>query len=702
MTGQNLFVEVFPLLESAIKPLTAYALEIEGSRAAGEIGGRLAYRLRQSYPGHWVWYAGRLLTDAPRTVVELMIALDIIKGETDTFKHVAGIVQDEGWVFTPQAAGAFAVRALIPEYEDALIAAMRGMGLKLANAVVQREVRVKDWVVEDYPALSLSITSHVYYDKLLSKYMPTLDQAEAVIGLQVADNTSTLRGEIVALVGTVGEHRARLLELTKRPVMQDIIRKAPDDEMVVRVRASNDNEYDYVTSALKIALRSEDMERFGVNPNHAANAQHIKPSMRAQMIRAASDVLKHAGIIGSAYNVRETPDVFLVATFEANLRFAKNRVRPYNADTLGSDFVAGGMYRSAKRFKDEAVKIAVINGLGDEIGDFIEAMQREAKRAFGFTLEVVRERKVRVLTPKNLQTAVRDMQKETRDVVLAFFPDSEAGEALDDDASDRYVKQQTVGRGIPALIVHQSTLDRPEVMTNILMGLLARAGNLPYILAEPLDYVDFIVGMDIAREEKKSSKSEDITFIARIYKSDGDLVGYALQSVTIQQGEAIPLTVMQNLFPAPIFGKARIIVHYAGYLHDDERELFDRWRAAAGTQFLLVEIAQRGAPRIYAAEGKEIRAAAWGSAFRLSGTEAFLVASRAGKDATPQPLHVRTTEPFQVEYAMHSVLAFTFLHYGALLPPKLPVTVQHSEYIAESVSRGIKPDKLLGDTPFWL
>lgn len=700
MSEQQLFVEVFPLLETALKPLAAYVLAMDGERDPAEVGGRLAQRLRAAYGGRWLWLDGRIITDNPRTGIELMITLDILKGETDTFKHVAGIEPDEGWGITAEIAAQFAVCALIPEHEDALAAAMRGMGAKLTNAVVQREVVAKAWVVEDYPALSLSIHSHIYYDKLLSKHMATLEKPADVIGLEAADNTSTLRGTITALVGTAGEQRARLLSLTKRPALQDLIAKAADDEPVVRLHTAYNGDYDFVASALKIALRPEDMETFGVNPAHAHTAQQIKPAQRAQLIRAASEVLKTAGVIGSAYNAREIPDLFLVATFEANLRFAKHRVRRYDAETIGGDLTTAGVYRRAKRFEDEPIKLAVINALGDEIDDFIEALRRAISKDFGFTLDLVRERKVRVLTPKNLQTAVRDIQKEVRDVVLAFFPDSAAGAS--DDASDTYVKQQTVGRGIPALIVHQAALDRPEVMGDIISGLIARAGNLPYVLAEPLDYVDFIVGMDIAREEKKSSKTEDITCIARIYKSDGDLVGYALQSVTIAQGEPIPLTIMQNLFPAPIFGKARIIVHYAGYLRADERAMFAKWRKAAGTQFYLVEIAQNHAARLYAAAGKAVQAAAWGSAFRLSPTEAFLVADRAVGDDTPQPLHVRSTEPFQVEFAMHSVLAFTFLHYGALHPPKLPVTVQHSEYIAEAVSHGIKPDKLLGDAAFWL
>jgi hypothetical protein len=45
---------------------------------------------------------------------------------------------------------------------------------------------------------------------------------------------------------------------------------------------------------------------------------------------------------------------------------------------------------------------------------------------------------------------------------------------------------------------------------------------------------------------------------------------------------------------------------------------------------------------------------------------------------------------------------FTLLHYGALKTPKMPVTVHHAEHIRTSVKRGVIPEMLAGDVPFWL
>jgi len=48
------------------------------------------------------------------------------------------------------------------------------------------------------------------------------------------------------------------------------------------------------------------------------------------------------------------------------------------------------------------------------------------------------------------------------------------------------------------------------------------------------------------------------------------------------------------------------------------------------------------------------------------------------------------------------VLALTYLHYGSLRPPRLPVTIHYSDKIAYLALRGIKPKNLEGDIPFWL
>ena len=151
------------------------------------------------------------------------------------------------------------------------------------------------------------------------------------------------------------------------------------------------------------------------------------------------------------------------------------------------------------------------------------------------------------------------------------------------------------------------------------------------------------------------------------------------------------------------FKGKRAVVHRDGYYRGDEKETLRRWGEQIGAQFLLLEILKTGTPRIYAKNGNAVIQPPKASAFRLSEREAFLVSSLPPfKDATPQPLRIRTEPPFGIGEGLNSVLSLTVLHYGSLRPPRLPVTTHYSDKIAYLALQGIKPKNLEGDVPYWL
>src|SRR5690606_11470120 len=150
-----------------------------------------------------------------------------------------------------------------------------------------------------------------------------------------------------------------------------------------------------------------------------------------------------------------------------------------------------------------------------------------------------------------------------------------------------------------------------------------------------------------------------------------------------------------------VFSGSWVVFHVDGPLGPGERQVLDAWAEAIGAQFFYVEIMRRGVPRVYALEAGRIGRPPRGTVFRLNHEEAFLITSSSGEDATPQPLHIRTTG-LSIEDALHSVMMFTLLHYGALKTPKLPVTIHHAEYMRSSLSRGVLPSDAAGDVPFWL
>ena len=92
-------------------------------------------------------------------------------------------------------------------------------------------------------------------------------------------------------------------------------------------------------------------------------------------------------------------------------------MRPYQPGKARADFNESGAYRLPERLKSEPLRVVVINTLADEVGDFLEALKRSLERDYKLSLEVVRERNMRVISQTNLESAVRLLQKETSDLV---------------------------------------------------------------------------------------------------------------------------------------------------------------------------------------------------------------------------------------------------------------------------------------------
>jgi hypothetical protein len=698
--SQDLFIEIFPI-ENPVTPLTAYGLQTKDGKEPNN-GGRIAYRLGKSLSGQWVWAEGRLLTDYPVSPVQIDMTLDILRPQhPDMLNNIIGAKEDKKWSDTPHAQATFALHTRVRDAEDDLFRALGKLAVTIPNARVERECELNAWMIDNQPALSVSIKSHVVYAHSLRETMlQRQEKLKQYIGWRVMDKTApTMVGTITAISGVMAQHRPRLLELTKRDVMRHLLQTAPDDEVVVKVQ-SGMNEYEYTASALNILIRPQepdDWQRFTITPDHAYKAMRLRPDIRANLVKVVSDVLKHKGIVGNAYNSRTHKYLFGKLDFLPNLVYADKKVRVFNPKTSAEDFLKGKVYRKHPRFAKAPIKMAVINTLDDKIDDFVEALRRLLEREFGFGIELIKERKVKVLSAKNLESAVRTIEKEDPHIVLAFFQD---GQSDEDDNNAQHLKTLTLAKGIATHIITEATMNNPSLMPLISMSILGKTGNTPFALAEPLEYADSIVGLNFVREQM--SKGDCVTALARIYDSDGVFVRYVMETLDLERDETVPYILLQTLFPIDVFEKKRVIIHHDGEVNSEVRKLLKQWAKVLGAEFHIVEMLRRNVPRLYGLD-KGVVQPAWGSIFLLNALEGFVVSSVPSADSTAQPLHIRVANnSIPIEQAVYSVLAWTLLHYGTYSTPKLPVTIQYADEMKAWLARGLLPKNKSGDVPFWL
>jgi hypothetical protein len=702
-----LFAEIFPVRPESVPSLTAYRLRMDEGAVQSiaqlerKLGGKLVYRLNAMLPGRWVWVNSLVLTDVPPNPARLAIALAEARAAMPTFAPIA--LMEEVHAFTADAAllAEYIVRGPLDALSAEINAALARSIAVVPNARAEREFRARAHVVEDQPAVSISILSRLIATETVEGFAARLGRITDLVGYAVMDPSSTLQGEISKIIGPLSEHRTRLLALTQREEMAQRIASAPDDHWVVRVQTST-SEYDFVSDALQIIIRLDDVERFGIRSEDAERALHMRPTQRAAVVKLASDVLKAHGLIGDAYNSNNAPGLFSSAAPDARLRFGADRTRAFSSERASSDVQAAGLFRwhdDEPEHGPHRVRITLINTLSDAVDDFIEAMRRMAVKHFNTTFEIVRERRMRVSSQANLESAVRLLAALDADLMLVFLPDS-AGASDEDGVSDVSVKAQTIGRGQPCLIVHERTMNQPEAMASIIIGSLARAGASPFILEEPLPFADRIVGCTLARVEKRGA--EDWFGFTRIYRADGLLLGACLSSQTRPPGAHLTDSMLEALFPRALLEHKRVVLHTDGRYRREIMRALGGWEDELGASFYPVEISQRSAPRMYAFRKGAVEPAPWGAEFRMNAREALLVTTHGRDEGTPMPLFIRAEPPLEIDQAVRSVMAFMLFHYGALTPPRLPVTLHHGEVIVAGAGRGVLPDSSAFQRPFWL
>lgn len=685
----HLFAEIFPIKPEAIPTLTAYRL-VTRHESARKIGARLAGDLRDLFGGDWVWVGGRILTDQAPNPVKLVMALDTLKPH---YRDLEGVEEDFGWQPSADQQADFIARGALLRLENTLLDALAKTTLGIKNTRTQREYRIRTWAVDDKPALSITVVSRLLYEPDLQAYVDTLNKPTDLIGLWVADKTSRLQGEITKIVGLLDEHRDRLLKLSERPEMRALLEKTPGDHWVCRVLVDT-REYDYVTDALDLVIRLRDIAHFDINKAQMEKALHLKPALHAEMVKRVSDVLKTNQLIANAYSTQNAPALFTLHAPKFALAYGGGKSRPHEPARTSQDFQAAGAHKLPT--SDKALRVVIINTL-DDTRDFLEALRRQLERDYNIKLEIVRERSIRVISQANLESAVRLLLKEPHDLALAFLPD-EIESAEEEAVDDRNTRLQTVGRGMPTLIIHESTMNNPAAMINVIMGMVARAGGVPYLLDEGLPYADRVVGLSLIEDTKKDI--DYLTGVARVYKKDGAFIGCTIATEPVREGEGIPDALLARLFPQAMFGGKRVVLHLDGKQRREVLRALGAWEGEIDAQFFPVEVIRSGVPRVYALNGGKIEAPSWGSAFRLSDTEAFVLTTSG--DAAIQPIHLRTDPSFPIEQAIHSVLAFTLLHYGVIKPSKLPVTLYGADAIETGLRRGVLDGDQTVNTPFWL
>ncbi|WP_366932923.1 Piwi domain-containing protein [Nostoc sp. JL31] len=611
---------------------------------------------------------------------------------------------------------------------------------------VRREAKFWAEAIEikniSHPAIAITVRSSFVFKGKLSEFYDNhpyrQNPKDLLIGLNVRDIEKNSSATIVDIEGTIGEREEELLNYKPASTSEIAIREAPRDQPVVVVQFSkNKIRYPYAMAALIPCITEDTAKRFDVNYGDLLKEAKIPYQERQNSLasykKEAALALSIYGFVLSetCINSRKSgncSELFLPLKFkleDTQLLFGKEKsVQNFisrRGDVL-KGLSQGGVYRRQAQYEDKAtpIRITALKLCDLKVDPFIREVQKRLK-SYGFESIIVHRVGVSVSSSsvsddrEKVEQAINELMAIPTDIVLTFLPQSDRHADNNDDGSFySFISSRLLRREIASQVIYEETLKNTSNYGNILHqvipGILAKLGNLPFVLAEPLEIADYFIGFDISRiSKKKGFGSRNVCASVRLYDKRGEFIRFRLEDA-LTEGETIDKRTLERFLPSAELRQKTVLIYRDGRFCGDEIKNLRERAKVIGSTFILVECVKSQIPRLYKFQQSVVTAPTKGLALRLSPYEVILVTTevKSEKMGLPYPLRLKVIpdpeheQQVSIESLIEATLKLTLLHHGALKEPRLPVPLYGSDKIAYRRLQGIAPGTVEGDRQFWL
>ncbi|MBC6476321.1 MAG: stem cell self-renewal protein Piwi [Hormoscilla sp. GM102CHS1] len=731
-------VQTSPIFLSEILPLTISQPNLICFRLTPEVerqeGNRLAFRFSRQFPDlvaiwkkSYFWILAKPGSTMPDQA-------ELKKAFANIQEQLKDEISDRYWSFqwvrapkeTPLIIAQLAVQVLREtKFEQPVVFSDKGVE-------VRREVDIWSETIELdgklQPAVTITVRSSILYKGNLADFYNNhpfrQNPQKLLIGLKVQNIESGGSGTISAIVGKIGEHREKLIEKATGAVSKQSLRDAPDNQPLVGVQfGKNGKQYHYAMAALRFCITSETAARFEVEYGKLLKESKITHEQRQQLlvdskIIADKALAAYGFKLQRSVNSKNFPSLFwqpLTPLEQTRLLFGQNVTRA--SDEILKGLSTGGVYRRHDEYRDPSrlIRIAALKLYDRKLTPFLEKVQEQLKR-YGFESEIINTKQLSVKelsaakAKAEVEKALDELLVPTPDIVLTFLPESDRHADREEDGSLYYwVYSRLLRRGIASQVIYEDTLkvQTNYVLNQVIPGVLAKLGNLPFILAEPLEVADYFVGLNISRVAKKNvAGSNNACASIRVYGRRGEFIRYHLEDAIIE-GEEIPAQLLNTLLPASQLQRKTVLIYRDGRFCGNEVDNLLERAKAIDSKFILVECRKSYVPRLYNLNQKVVTAPKKGLALRKSLREAIVITTAVpAKVGLARPLRLTVHEQghqVSIETVVEATLKLTLLHHGALKSPRLPMPLYGSDRMAYLRLHGIYPTGMLeGDRQFWL
>lgn len=305
---------------------------------------------------------------------------------------------------------------------------------------------------------------------------------------------------------------------------------------------------------------------------------------------------------------------------------------------------------------------------------------------------------------KKLVRSISD--KNSFDVAIVLVPTEE-------DESNPYSTFKTAWaeKNIPSQMISEKTAQMFEeqdknaiwFMHNIALGIFAKAGGIPWIVANVPGNIDCFVGIDVATIEK----GIHYPTCATVFDKNGRPISF-YKPKKAQKGEKISENILQEIFDEVLLGYEEatgskiknLVIHRDGFSNEDAK-WYKNYFEKKNIDYSVIEVKKFVSSKLLREDNGIIRNPLCGDSL-LSEDEAFVVTTdiRDGK-ASPKPLHIKKqVGSLSMDTIVQQILALSCMHFGATKKSRLPVTTFYADKICKNID--YVPEGKFGNRLFFL
>lgn len=731
-------VDVFPIyFDLQAFSLTAFQIKADNSN---EIGATFAAQVRSRRRIPCAWVKNECVLIVPSTFSSKNaneVLHELWNAKIEGFDQVIAIDDLVGWQATAESVAQFVAIGMSDKAQNSIRPMLKTEKLTVKMINVERVADFKGVVVNGEPALQITVRSNMDSTVKLSAVFNPQHPTDSIKNMAV--KCKNTRGIAQKQIGVLdAQMKLKLKGYNPKDYDATILDRLPSDHPIIEVKKTfGSKKYFYPLEVLEVAVDMGNLSSFGLTQaeiNKITYRLKIVPDARFKLVSNIRDsflsflVKEFPSIrIGERYSSDIQPELFATSNelgLQSELRFATGTSEITKDTDLFRAIRKYGIYKKPQRFEsDNQIKIGVVDLIvGTEHYD-----QRTAQllRFMGFMKSQNLMMK-RSSAPINIQgtstfssmalraeltSALKKIISSGTDLILVYLPDEDYNFGNDDTDNEISLydtaKSICIQAGVASQMISASTIGDEWSDDNIIIGMLGKIGFIPYILANPIEYTDLVVGLDVSRQTKANARGTTNTAaMSRIYVNTGEMAGYSASGMSIE-GEIIPRVVLERILPEDRFGNSTCIVHRDGRFVGQELENIMEWGEQIKAEFMPMEVTKSGVARLYKRDNLgSIVQADKGDTFFLSNTSAYMISSlppkgKTGYSSTARPLQITNYSRLTIYEALNSVLNLTLLHYGSVRPPRLPVSTHASDKIAGFLNQlGI--GSVSGDVPFWL